>query len=315
MNLPISVIVPIYNAGYFLPQCIESILVQTCSNFELLLIDDGSTDTSLEICTRYAKTDKRISVFHKENEGVTATRRYGVKKAKGKYICFVDADDELPKNSLFTLLDNSNDFDIVIGTYKEIDKDKEIINIFSRNVCREFDGLSYIQYQLENILYHAPWGKLIKKNCFDDTTLDIPRAIFRGEDYIMNIRLGLSAKRIKIIDMIVYYYMIRDTSCMQTRKPSLEYEKLFDDQLTGLLEKHNLQTVVNKSILYQRADALIGLILAKVPLEKSDPFIKTIIKEIKMYPFELKLFLIKNFITHPTIFRLLYKVSLKAHIL
>ena len=89
----ISVIVPVYKAEKYLPQCIESILAQTFTDFELLLIDDGSPDRSGEICDEYVRKDHRIRVFHQQNRGVSAARNLGLEQAVGEYIAFVDSDD------------------------------------------------------------------------------------------------------------------------------------------------------------------------------------------------------------------------------
>ena len=89
----ISVIVPVYNVEKELPRCIESLLTQTYSNFELLLINDGSSDGSPEIMERYAEKDLRIRTLHKKNGGVSSARNRGLEQAKGEYVCFVDADD------------------------------------------------------------------------------------------------------------------------------------------------------------------------------------------------------------------------------
>ena len=228
MDTIISIIVPIYNAEKFLASCIDSILSQTFKNFELLLIDDGSQDSSLSICQKYQQNDNRITVFHKNNEGVTAARKYGVEKAKGEYISFVDADDIIPENSLALLYKEHDNADMVIGNFIEVMPHYSKKNkLYSPQVGR-FNGIDYISLQLENKLYHAPWGKIIRKNCFNDDIFTTPRDIFRGEDLIMNIKLGLNIKDIKIVNTIVYYYMIRPSSCMQSRKPTLEYEKMFD---------------------------------------------------------------------------------------
>ena len=89
----ISVIVPVYNSEKRLHKCIDSILGQTYTNFELLLINDGSTDTSGDICEEFAEKDERIKVFHKKNGGASSARNIGIDNAKGEYICFVDSDD------------------------------------------------------------------------------------------------------------------------------------------------------------------------------------------------------------------------------
>lgn len=303
----VSIIIPIYNAGKYLRKCIESIIDQSFKEFELLLVDDGSTDTSKEICNEYAKKDSRIAFFSKENEGVTATRKYGVDQSIGEYICFVDADDELPVESLASLIENCDDTDIVVGSYKEINNDKGEIKQFHKEVPSKLNGFEFIRLQLENKLYHAPWAKIIKRSCFDNTTFDIPRTIFRGEDYLMNIRLGLKANKIKVIHRVVYNYMVRESSCMQTRKPSLEYEIQFDSCLTQPLREKKLYDLLKKSILQQRVEALTGLILSKCKIDKNDPFVKSICNESNLLSGDLKQILVKVVLPYPTLFRLSYR--------
>lgn len=115
-NKLLSVIVPVYNAEKYLDRCIQSILNQTYSNIELLLIDDGSKDSSAMICDRYAKTNKRIKVYHKINGGVSSARNVGLDNAMGYYVAFVDADDYLLPHAYQTLIDNfKNDCHPIIG--------------------------------------------------------------------------------------------------------------------------------------------------------------------------------------------------------
>lgn len=105
MNQPkISVIVPVYNAEKWLRRCVDSILAQTYTDFELLLVDDGSTDGSGAICDEYATLDARIRPFHKPNGGVSSARNLGLDNARGEWICFVDSDNWMAKNSLESLL-------------------------------------------------------------------------------------------------------------------------------------------------------------------------------------------------------------------
>lgn len=109
----ISVIVPVYKAEKYLHRCVDSILAQTYTNFELILVDDGSPDNSGAICDEYAVKDSRVRVFHKKNGGVTAARADGVNISKGEWITFVDADDTIPIEALSTL-------------YKNVDKNIDI---------------------------------------------------------------------------------------------------------------------------------------------------------------------------------------------
>lgn len=102
MNPKLSVIVPVYKAEKYLHRCVESILTQTFTDFEILLIDDGSPDRSGEICDEYAKKDSRIKVFHKLNGGASDARNVGLDNAQGEYVCFVDSDDVVDPTSCQT---------------------------------------------------------------------------------------------------------------------------------------------------------------------------------------------------------------------
>ena len=110
----VSIIVPVYNAEKFLRRCIDSILAQTYTDFELLLIDDGSKDSSGSICDKYAAKDERIRVFHKENGGVSSARNLGLDHAQGEWVTFVDADDYIEENFLKSFEGNL-DADLVVG--------------------------------------------------------------------------------------------------------------------------------------------------------------------------------------------------------
>lgn len=111
-NPKISVIVPVYNVEKYLRKCVDSILSQTFTDFELLLIDDGSKDHSGEICDEYALQDDRVKVFHKENGGVSSARNLGIDVAKGEWITFVDADDYIAENLLQSLCNIDSNVDI-----------------------------------------------------------------------------------------------------------------------------------------------------------------------------------------------------------
>ena len=121
MNTPfISIVVPVYNVERYLPRCIESILRQTYTNFELILVDDGTPDRSGIICDRYAERDSRIRVIHKENGGVSTARNTGIDAAKGEWITFVDSDDWVSDEYLKTLTTHlhNNSYDLVIGGFE-----------------------------------------------------------------------------------------------------------------------------------------------------------------------------------------------------
>lgn len=149
MNRPpeISIIVPVYNAEKYLPQCIDSILAQTFTDFELLLIDDGASDNSGRVCEEYAQKDLRIRVFHQENAGVSVARNKGIEEAIGRYITFVDADDWVKVDyllELYNMLLDCNQRGLVAGGFVKIYPDKSL------------------QVQIPNrLLYRADFSRLI----------------------------------------------------------------------------------------------------------------------------------------------------------
>lgn len=119
-NSLISVIIPVYNVEKYLRRCIYSILTQTFTDFELLLVDDGSTDSSRAICDEYARKDSRVRVFHKENGGPSSTRNVGIDNSKGNFLFFCDSDDYLNSNHLQNYADHL-DADIVFQGYRQFD--------------------------------------------------------------------------------------------------------------------------------------------------------------------------------------------------
>ncbi len=117
----VSVIIPVYNADKFLDKCIQSVINQSYTNWELILINDGSTDESGLICDTYAQNDKRIKIIHNKNQGVSVTRNIGINKATGDYLFFLDADDYLPKDSLKTLIyyiEKHPELDVIKGFHE-----------------------------------------------------------------------------------------------------------------------------------------------------------------------------------------------------
>lgn len=133
MSHLVSIIIPVFNTKLFLSRCIDSVLNQSFSDFELLLIDDGSTDGSSSICDYYAQRDKRIRALHKKNEGVSSARNLGMDSACGEWLYFVDSDDELLPNGLQTLVDCiSNDVDIVMGGVIEVNESGGVTSVDER---------------------------------------------------------------------------------------------------------------------------------------------------------------------------------------
>jgi len=214
----VSIIVPVYNTEKYLQECIDSILAQTYRDFELILVDDGSKDSSGAICDANALRDKRISVIHQANGGVTSARANGVARSHGEWICFVDSDDTLPVDSFDSLVRASETFacDLVVGHHTEVAaRPATIIPLDKwREIC--ISG--------EPIL-PSPWCRLIHKSLFKDWVLDIPREIVKGEDMLMNIRLAFNMTQDVVeVHKKVYNYRANPDSCVHTFIQDAAYE-------------------------------------------------------------------------------------------
>ena len=211
----ISIIVPVYKSEQYLPKCIDSILVQSYLNWELLLIDDGSPDNSGKICDEYMQKDARIRVFHKGNGGVSSARNFGLEKAKGDYIMFVDSDDWIDNNCLKVCIEEvvRNNLDAVQFGYISVFPTKEMLNV--KTVTPSLNGEKFIKSTSLNV---SVWGGLYKHSLIEENKLRFPLALNLAEDQIFILTFLKYAKRIKYIDEALYYYLQRDNSAIHTLK-------------------------------------------------------------------------------------------------
>ena len=260
--LKISVIVPVYNSEVYLYRCIDSILAQNFLDFELLLIDDGSTDGSSAICDEYAAKDSRVRVFHKENGGVTSARALGVNKSKGEWLAFVDADDELYPFSLETLVDNiSPNFDIIISAISN-----EAV----------MSGDEFIKATLLWQIQASVWGRLYRRTLFDRTTFDVSRDLIVGEDAFMNLRVGANCRCAKCIQQDVYLYNQNPNSITNTRKFSLEYEEYYMYEITRSLGDKKNEFLNELNLL--KLGALENMVVCRVSVSYKLPWVQELIK-------------------------------------
>lgn len=232
----VSIIVPVYNAEEHLRRCVDSILVQTFSDFELLLIDDGSKDGSAAICDEYTIKDSRVRVFHKENGGVSSARNLGLDNAQGEWIAFVDSDDFIPVRSLSYLVDNQNE-DLIIGGYKK-HYDNSIINLNWENpVIKANEFGEFLTHYIDSDLFMVPWCKLFKNEIINRTELRFNTSLVLGEDTCFVISYLLRCSSIRISDRYCYnYYSIGDAYKDKYKKQANAIIR-FCDEITVLYEK------------------------------------------------------------------------------
>lgn len=208
MNQPkISVIVPVYNAEKWLRRCVDSILAQTYTDFELLLVDDGSTDSSGAICDEYAALDARIRPFHKPNGGVSSARNLGLDNARGEWIAFCDADDYDDNKCLESLYSaTKNDCDLVSCGYHWYKKDKTSGDF----VPDQFIGNNkeYLQTVLNDEMFGALWNKLFRKLIIDIHNLRLDTQLKFREDEEFLLRYLTYCRKCRTVSKVLYYYFM-----------------------------------------------------------------------------------------------------------
>lgn len=220
-NTFVSVIIPVYNTEEFLPKCLDSVVSQTYSNIEVIIVNDGSTDMSPKICQAYAAQDSRITVIDEENSGLSTAVTKGVEFAKGEYICFVDSDDFISREMIekMVLVATSYDADIVQCNYSRVYTD---INVpyYCFNNSKIFEKHEIIQATVQMLNFfeymhpgrsqyfsHSRWGKLIRTELVRSNIQYVDCRIHMGEDLHRMLPIFLDSKTIVAIPQVYYYYV------------------------------------------------------------------------------------------------------------
>lgn len=201
----ISIVVPVYNAEKYIGVCVDSVLEQTYTNFELLLINDGSKDNTLEVLKSYK--DSRIKVYSFENQGAGKTRNKGIQLSNGKYITFIDADDYIDVNYLEILHKEIQDNDVLISGYKKVSLDNHTLMYASNPKMSVWDEFRYV----------ATWGKLYRLDFLKDNHIEYEKFVL-GEDVYMNVKCNSLTSNVKVIDYAGYNYCFNPNSLTQSKK-------------------------------------------------------------------------------------------------
>lgn len=205
ISTKISIIVPVYQAQAYIERCLDSLLKQNFTDFELLLIDDGSKDASGSICDGYAQNDSRIIVKHKSNEGVSKTRQYGLDLAVGEYVIFVDPDDWVEPDYLKVLYETakSGDYDLVMCDFL-----KEFGNNNSVYCCQKpssLDAASILE-EMFTTLNGSTWNKLVRKDLYTRFVINFPEGINFCEDLYVTCSLLLKDIKVSYVNRALYHY-------------------------------------------------------------------------------------------------------------
>lgn len=238
----ISIVVPVYKVENEIDRCVQSILIQTYKNIEIILVDDGSPDNCPQICDEYAKKDNRVKVIHKENGGLSDARNVGLREAKGEYILYVDSDDFIQKNACEVLISFTDvDVDVVVGACKEIQKDKVVFQKHTNlNVGKVYTNVEYIEKSIEANEWYAPaWLNLYNRKFLIKNNLYY-RTRYLFEDVDMLPKLFLKAKHVVYSGVIFYNYVVRDGSIIKS-KITNQKKSMIEDIYTDWLRLINQQ--------------------------------------------------------------------------
>lgn len=266
MTLPMakySIIVPVYNVAPFLSQCVSSVLNQTYKNFELLLIDDGSTDSSSQICDNYADADNRVQVIRQSNQGLSAARNQGIDHAVGIYLLFLDSDDYWHDSQVLERIDSrltATQPDVLSFNYVKFTGSSFALPYFrhSEDMPRNIPCEQLLDYQLHHNLWIAcAWNKVVKRALFASGKLRFQCGI-TAEDIDWCFRLALQAETFDYSSDVVVCYRQRATSISRGITPE-RIGVLLDniDRCLDLMKNDNTKAQILKPyISYQYATAI-----------------------------------------------------------
>lgn len=306
----VTVIIPVYNTSHYLRQCVDSVLGQSYKNLEVLLVDDGSTDNSADICDEYCDKYKIVKVIHKKNEGLGITRNRGLENATGKYVTFLDSDDWITPNHIERLVSASveNDSDIVIGSRTRFDdcsEQKEELSLYGL-----YQGKEIKEKVLPELIAASPKAKLdlglpmsvcfslYKVNYIKRLNLEFPSERYCvSEDFFFNYKYLLHANKVTLIDE--YGYMYRKTPNSITQSfDQVQIERVYNfyKEIKRMVIKPNIDSELESRVYRCSLAILRGLLkrLVSSSLNSRDKkkFIKMILNDsrtkemIRMYDYK-----------------------------
>lgn len=233
----ISVIIPVYNAEDYLERCIESVLRQSFLDYEVLLIDDGSTDSSIDICNYYAKSNARICAYHKENAGVSSARNLGLQHAKGKWIAFIDSDDWVDPFYLEHLIGHTTDDIDLVFSYATIffNDGKFLRETFPiKNISSDEIESAFVENELHG--HTAPWSKLYRRELIEKIELRYCEGMHIGEDAVFLYSYILHCRNLYISNDADYFYSFETADSLTKRVNSLESELMGYYKITDIIQ-------------------------------------------------------------------------------
>ena len=257
----ISVIIPVYNVENYLNQCLDSICNQTFRDIEIICVNDGSTDNSLDILNDYEKKDKRVKIISQTNRGLGASRNIGLNNSTGNYILFIDSDDYIELDTLEKLYNNaiSNDSDIVLFKYQKVD---EFNNILQRNLNFKIDdnfgnidynNFTFTYKDVKNHVMNSSFSaclKLYKKEFIDNIDLVFSDSL-NFEDVPVHVKVMIEAKKISFVPESLYNYRYNPNSITNFTADTFDIFKIIDLTEIYLKENNYYDELENEFIFFK----------------------------------------------------------------
>lgn len=242
----VSVIVPVYNVEKWVARCIESILKQTFNNFEILLVNDGSTDNSLKICNEYQKVDSRINIINKKNGGLSDARNTGIKNAKGKYLIFIDSDDYVEKDYIEYLLNavELQNADVAACEFNLVKESGSFIKKETFNIpgnLKNLTGIEFLNYKYKpyGATCVVAWNKIYSRYLFDH--ISFKKGQYFEDDAIL-VPLFWNVAKVALVRKSLYNYVQREGSIMSTpltQKKLQDRNNLYLNRIKFFKKKRN----------------------------------------------------------------------------
>lgn len=252
----VSIVVPVYNVEKYVERCIRSLLVQSYSNIEIIIVDDGSIDKSNQVCERLSQEDSRIKLYSQPNKGVSSARNLGILHAKGKYITFVDSDDYVAEDFVKEGVSTLAEAELGVVNYQRT-------NVFHQNFkpSSVSKSISFNQIEtLRNILYGKPfaghpWGKFYLTEIIKNKQILFPEDLKICEDLVFCVNYVINVSRTAYSDKKYYFYYDNTGSVNYSIKKSFD-KKIFDritaiNRVEQILKSYNLKKVCSRAFYYQ----------------------------------------------------------------
>lgn len=319
----LSIIIPVYNVEKYIRRCVESIYAQNYDDIEIILVDDGSKDNSGKICDELAEKDRRIKVVHKENCGCSMARNTGISLATGKYICFIDSDDEWFPNILNTLFaKNKYDYDMMIYGAKTVTSDGELLGYERANEERSYRDLKEVRSFLENLLpeerswgLNYIWNRIYKTSLIIENKISFDTTLNLGEDFVFNCEVmkHLSSLYVSTDILYCYYKYFQNQLTMRFRNNELERrDTMFEAHKNlycyhGLYENYKKNCYIEEGLLTHYSIMKISYADCNLSLGETVEYIRNFLES--EHYVALVEFLNYNKNVVKPIIRLLYKIK------